>query len=113
MSRDELIAPRTCATCDSEQNLQNGHGRGGLNDVCYGCFYIWYDGDIPRGDSIKGEDIRAYALRAKVDGTWPFNVAHEAERERAAASLRAKATISISETVPSAKAGAAEAGTRL
>lgn len=76
-----------CVLCDSFDNIQDGHGKGGLNDVCLGCFYIWYDGDIPRGERILGEDIRAYAIRAKVDITWPFDgrqlpLPDDAERQR-------------------------------
>jgi hypothetical protein len=71
---------RICATCDSPDNLQKGFGAGGLNDVCLGCFYIWYDGPTEsyfdkerRHMMTSGESMRRASLLAKVDGTWPFN----------------------------------------
>lgn len=81
-----------CATCDSPDNLSKSHGKGGLNDVCRGCFYIWYDGDIPRDDGVRGEDMRLASLKAKVAGSWPYNGSQlplptEEEKARAAREL--------------------------
>lgn len=75
---NELAA---CPVCDSTEFLQKGHGKGGLNDVCRPCFYIWYDGpcgcERPEHRSqtphVHGEDIRDYCLKARAEGTWPFN----------------------------------------
>jgi hypothetical protein len=81
-----------CSVCDSGQHLSEYWGGGGLNDVCRGCFFIWYDGDIPRDGGVRGEDMRNASLLAKVNGIWPFDghmlpKADEAERERARAAL--------------------------
>ena len=61
-----------CVVCDTTEHLQDSHGAGGLNDVCLPCFFIWYDGDVPRNGRVEGEDIRAANLKAKAAGTWPF-----------------------------------------
>jgi hypothetical protein len=66
---------KRCACCDRTEFLFEAHGQGGLNDVCRPCFFIWYDGDIPRnGACIRGEDIRAACLKAEAEGKWPFQL---------------------------------------
>jgi hypothetical protein len=94
---------RACATCDSTDNLQESHGHGGLNDVCLGCFYIWYDGptesyfDAERRHMMtSGESMRRASLLAKTNATWPYNgsqlpVPTEAERKRALDALSVEA----------------------
>jgi hypothetical protein len=74
-SGDHPIA--RCATCDSTEFLQDSHGKGGLNNVCRPCFFIWYDGDIPRDGGVRGEDMRDACLKAKANGTWPFQPGSE------------------------------------
>ena len=72
-----------CSVCDSVEHMdRRGNGtRGGLNDVCKACFYIWYDGVGPcerpehrdQIPHVHGEDILAFNLKAKAAGTWPFD----------------------------------------
>jgi hypothetical protein len=71
---------RLCATCDSPDNLQDSYGSGGLNDVCLGCFYIWYDGPTERSWDekrrrvvVSGESMRRASLLAKVASEWPYD----------------------------------------
>jgi hypothetical protein len=74
------MKPR-CTVCDSTEHLQDGYGSGGLNDVCLACFYIWYDGIGPcarpehghQVPHVHGEDIREFCLKARKEGTWPFD----------------------------------------
>ncbi len=75
------LANRQCTVCDSKEHITESWGKGGLNDVCRACFFIWLDGGVdckrPEHDDqtphIHGEDIRIYCLNAKAEGKWPFN----------------------------------------
>lgn len=65
-----MTQERTCATCGGTEFLQEGWGKGGLNDVCRPCFGIWYDGPV---DSTNPAAIGEYSRKAKAEGLWPWS----------------------------------------
>lgn len=77
-----LPAPGPCAACGGYEQLKpESWGKGGLNDVCLPCFYIWHDGiDCCQRPECYGqmphkhpEDIGIYSRQMKAEGKWPWN----------------------------------------